>query len=239
MKLKSMLAAAGAAAAIAISGASAQTYGAQQGREQSDPYSQRNAYDQRESYGQRDPNSYYSPSDQNGYYNHDGQYQRMGGQFDQRQARGNAGRGQGEYSGSHYQQGAYEQNCRQGNVAAGTIFGALAGGLIGSAASHGNGGAVVGGAVLGGLLGNTVSKDISCDDQPYAFRVYSDGLNGDMGRRYDWNHGQARGYFIPTREYRRGGQVCRDFTETTYRGDRELSHGGTACRAQDGNWRFD
>ena len=127
----------------------------------------------------------------------------------------------------------------QGNVAAGTIFGALAGGLIGGAASHGNGGAVVGGAVLGGLLGNTVSKDISCDDQPYAFRVYSEGLNGDMGRRYEWNHGEARGYFIPTREYRRSGLVCRDFTETTYRDNRELTHGGTACRAQDGNWRFD
>ncbi|MGZ5928750.1 MAG: RT0821/Lpp0805 family surface protein, partial [Rhizomicrobium sp.] len=100
-------------------------------------------------------------------------------------------------------------------------------------------GAVVGGAVLGGLLGNTVSKDIDCDDQPYAFRVYSDGLNGDVGRRYDWNHGQARGYFQPTREYRRGGVVCRDFTETTYRGNQELTRNGTACRAQDGNWRFD
>jgi surface antigen len=111
--------------------------------------------------------------------------------------------------------------------------------LIGSAVSQGNGGAVVGGAVLGGLLGNTVSKDIDCDDQPYAFRVYSDGLNGDVGRRYDWNHGQARGYFQPTREYRRGGVVCRDFIETTYRGNQELTRNGTACRAQDGNWRFD
>ena len=81
--------------------------------------------------------------------------------------------------------------------------------MVGSAVSHGNGGAVVGGAVLGGLLGNTVSKDIDCDDQPYAFRVYSDGLNGDVGRRYDWNHGQARGYFQPTREYRRGGRLPR------------------------------
>ena len=145
----------------------------------------------------------------------------------------------GPNSGSYYQQGAYEQDCRRGNAATGTIFGALAGGLIGGAASHGNGGAVVGGAVLGGLLGNAVSKDISCDDQPYAFQVYSTGLNGDVGRRYNWNHNQARGYFIPTREYRRGGIVCRDFTETTYRGDQELTHSGTACRAQDGNWRFD
>ena len=72
------------------------------------------------------------------------------------------------------------------------------------------------GAVLGGLLGNTISRDISCDSQPYAYRTYSSGLNGDIGRRYTWNHGQERGYFVPTREFRRAGSVCRDFTETTY-----------------------
>lgn len=98
---------------------------------------------------------------------------------------------------------------------------------------------MVGGAVLGGLLGNTISRDISCDDQPYAFRTYSTGLNGDIGRRYEWNHGQTRGYFMPTREYRRAGTTCRDFTETTYRDGRELTRTGTSCRAQDGNWRFD
>ena len=110
---------------------------------------------------------------------------------------------------------------------------------MGSAVSRGNGGAIVGGAVLGGLIGNTVSKDIDCDDQPYAFRTYSDGLNGDVGHRYDWNHGQSRGYFQPVREYRRSGIQCRDFTVTTYRGGRELTHDGTACRASDGQWRFD
>jgi len=191
-----------------------------------------------QNYGpQRDPNGYYSQTDQNGYYDNKGSYRRMRPQYDQRDYRG------GDYRdgqrASYYRQGEYEQNCHRGNAAAGTIFGAVAGGLVGSAVSHGNGGAVVGGAVLGGLLGNTVSRDIDCDDQPYAFRVYSDGLNGDVGRRYDWNHGQARGYFQPTREYQRGGIRCRDFTETTYRDGRELTHNGTACRASDGQWRFD
>jgi surface antigen len=114
-----------------------------------------------------------------------------------------------------------------------------AGGLIGSAASHGNGGAVVGGAVLGGLPGNTVSRDVDCDDQPYAFRVYADGLNGDLGHRYDWRHGDDYGYFTLTREFRRGGMACRDFSETSYRGGKSSSRDGTACRATDGNWRFD
>ena len=87
--------------------------------------------------------------------------------------------------------------------------------------------------------GNAVSKDIDCQDQPYAFRVYADGLNGQIGRRYDWSHGQSRGYFTPTREFRRGGVVCRDFTETSYRGGRAFTRTGTACRQTDGNWRFD
>jgi surface antigen len=116
----------------------------------------------------------------------------------------------------------------------------LAGGLLGAGVSNGNGGAAVGGAVLGGILGNVISKDIDCNDQPYAFQVYSNGLNGQVGRRYDWNRGQNRGYFTPVREYRRRGVVCRDFTTTTYRRGREITRTGTACRdARDGNWRFD
>jgi surface antigen len=191
-----------------------------------------------QNYGpQRDPNGYYSQSDQGGYYDRNGRYRRMRTQWRDGQDYGAGARY--DQPATYYRQGEYEQSCRRGNVVAGTIFGAAAGGLVGSAVSRGNGGAVVGGAVLGGLIGNTVSKDIDCDDQPYAFRTYSDGLNGDVGRRYDWNHGQSRGYFQPVREYRRSGIQCRDFTVTTYRGDREFTHDGTACRASDGQWRFD
>jgi surface antigen len=188
----------------------------------------------------RDPNGYYSQSDQSGYYDRNGRYRQMRAQYDRRDRQDDRDRADDRYDqANYYRQGEYEQSCRRGNAVAGTIFGAAAGGVIGSAVSRGNGGAVVGGAVLGGLLGNTVAKDIECDDQPYAFRTYSDGLNGDMGRRYDWNHGQARGYFQPVREYQRSGIRCRDFTVTTYREGRELTHNGTACRASDGQWRFD
>ena len=100
-------------------------------------------------------------------------------------------------------------------------------------------GAVAGGAILGGLLGNAVSRDIDCDDQPVAFRVYADGLNGDIGRRYEWRNRGNYGYFTPTREYRRSGVVCRDFTETSYRGGQSYTRSGTACREVGGNWRFD
>jgi surface antigen len=189
-----------------------------------------------------DPDGYYSRSDQNGYYDHSGQYRRIrnGGDY------GPPPPPPGAYNDGppppppgYYQQGRYEENCHRGNAAAGTVFGALAGGLIGGAASHGNGGAVVGGAILGGLLGNTISRDIDCDDQGEAFRVYAVGLNGPLGARSEWHHGNAYGYFTPTREFRRGGLVCREFTETSYRGPNAFTHTGTACRQMDGNWRFD
>jgi surface antigen len=145
---------------------------------------------------------------------------------------------EGPPSGNYYREGDYERSCRQGNVAAGTIFGAIAGGLIGSAASHGNGGAVAGGVILGGLLGNTLARDIDCDDQRYAFDTYSDALNGDVGREYRWNHNNNYGTFSSTREYRDGGFVCRDFHTVTYRNGQRYDRDGTACRQVDGYWHF-
>ena len=191
-----------------------------------------------------DGRGYYSEFDRNGYYDRDGRYQRIQG-----------GRGRGMGRGfdapppppppgySYYQQGRYEENCRRsggGNAAAGTIFGALAGGLIGGAASNGNGGAVAGGAILGGLLGNTIARNnIDCEDQPVAFNVYAQGLNGDLNRRYDWRGRNGYGYFTPVRDFRRGNVQCREFTEVVFRNGREERRTGTACRETSGNWRFD
>jgi surface antigen len=225
MKTKIALMAAAAALCLTALPAPAQNYGSRNDGPR-DPQN----YDQT-----RDEHGYYSRSDQSGYYDPDGRYRHSRSHYDQRDERFN----NADQRTVYYQQGQYERSCRGGNAVAGTIFGALAGGLAGSAVSRGNGGAVIGGAVLGGLLGHTVAKDIACDDQPAAFSTYSSGLNGEVGHRYSWTHNQARGYFQPTRDYRRGGVQCRDFTETTYRGNREMTHNGTACRANDGQWRFD
>jgi surface antigen len=188
-----------------------------------------------------DPRGYYSETDRNGYYNRDGRYTRIvrrGGRFNDRDNYGPPPPPPPGPS-AYYERGRYEQNCRSGNAAAGTIFGALAGGLIGNAAGNGNGGAVVGGVVLGGLLGNTIARNIDCDDQPVAFNVYAQGLNGDVGRRYDWRGRQGYGHFTPVREFRRGGMVCRDFNEVTFRNGQQYTRSGTACRETGGQWRFD
>ncbi len=191
-----------------------------------------------------DPDGYYSQADHNGYYDHDGRYRRI--RYRDRDDYGPPpppAQGYGPPPPpppGYYQQGAYEESCHRGNAVNGTIFGALAGGLIGGLASHGRAGATVGGVVVGGLLGNVIGRDVDCDDQPVAFRVYADSLNGDIGRPYEWHNRDNHGTFTSVREFRRGDQVCRDFTETSWRGGQSFTRSGTSCREiGTGNWRFD
>jgi surface antigen len=134
---------------------------------------------------------------------------------------------------------AFADDCSGRDHASGTILGAIAGGVLGGAVGHGNGGAVIGGALLGGLAGNAISRDMDCEDRPYAARTYNDSFSGSVGRRYSWNRGPDRGYVVTNREYRRGGELCRDFTQVVYRRGREFTRDGTACRnRRGGDWRF-
>ena len=134
----------------------------------------------------------------------------------------------------------YGSECQEQNRTAGTIIGAIAGGIIGSQFGHGGGkaAATVGGVVLGGAAGNAIGGDISCEDRRYAMRVYSTGVVGPIGRRYEWRNGGRYGYFTPTREYWRGRKLCRDFEEGVWRRGRWVVHNGGACRNRDGDWEF-
>lgn len=129
-------------------------------------------------------------------------------------------------------------DCSGRDHTAGTVLGAIAGGVLGGAVSHGNGGAVIGGALLGGLAGNAVSRDMDCSDRPYAARAYDDSFRGRVGARQEWNNGPNRGYVVTDREYRRGPRVCRDFTQVVYRHGREFDRHGTACQSRNGEWEF-
>jgi surface antigen len=174
-----------------------------------------------------DPYGYYSQYDQNGYYDRNGHYIRFSDLPPPPPPPG------------YYEDQRYEEDCERGNNAAGTVFGAIAGGLIGGAASHGNGGAVVGGAILGGMFGNAITRDMPCQDHSYAFRVYAQGLDGNIGQRYEWRHGDDWGYFVPEREFHRDGYVCRTFTETSYAHGQTYTRSGTACRESDGYWHYE
>lgn len=102
----------------------------------------------------------------------------------------------------------------------------------------GKGGAVVGGALLSGLAGHAIARDMDCKDRPYAARSYNQSFRGPVGRHYRWNRGPNRGYIVTHREYRRQGQVCRDFTQVVYRKGREFDREGTACLRRDGEWEL-
>jgi surface antigen len=135
----------------------------------------------------------------------------------------------------------YGDDCRQQNKAAGTVIGAIAGGVLGNQFGKGGGkaAATVGGIFLGGAAGNAIAGDMPCDDRRNAFRVYTDGFTGPLGRRHEWkNPNGDYGYFISTREFREQGLVCRDFDESVYRKGRWHERAGTACREGDGNWHF-
>ncbi|MEI9989698.1 MAG: hypothetical protein WDM86_06635 [Rhizomicrobium sp.] len=182
-----------------------------------------------------DPQGYYSRTDHDGYYDRNGHYQHF---TDADRPPPDDDDGPPPPPPRYYHEGDYERDCHAGN-AAGTVFGAAGGGLIAGAASHGNPAAIVGGVLLGGLFGHAVTHDIDCDDQRYAFNVYADGLNGDIGRRYEWRHGDSYGYFTPTREYSEDGLRCRAFTSVTWRHGEEFHHDGSACYGRDGYWHFD
>lgn len=133
---------------------------------------------------------------------------------------------------------AYADECSGRDHTAGTVLGALAGGVLGGAVTDGHGAGLIGGALLGGLAGNAIARDMDCDDRPYAARAYRDSFAAPVGRRHAWNRGANRGYIVNNREYRVRGEVCRDFTQVTYRKGREFTRNGTACRPARGEWYF-
>ena len=194
-----------------------------------------------------DPNGYYNPFDPNGYFDRNGAYHLMrpgapvapgpgGGPAPVPGGPPAVGAffPQAASYGPFYEEGRYEQDCRRGTALAGTIFPSTGGGLFGGNSRRG----AAGGVTLTGSLQKPIAAEIDCDDQPIAFGAFAAGLNGDVGRQRVW-HGDGFGDFTVTREFKRGEQICRDFTERSYNNGATSNHKGTACIAADGQWRFD
>ena len=133
---------------------------------------------------------------------------------------------------------AFADACSGRDHTGGTIAGGLLGGLLGGVFTKGNGAGIIGGALVGGLAGNAISRDMDCEDRPYAARSYNDSFHGQVGRRYEWRRGRNRGFIVTNREYYRGPRLCRDFTQVVYRRGREFDRDGTACQRRDGEWEF-
>jgi uncharacterized protein YcfJ len=87
-------------------------------------------------------------------------------------------------------------NC-QGRRDTGTAVGAIGGGLVGNAASHGSAGGTIAGVVIGGLVGNVVGGN-DCN-QRYTRYVPDNGAayyyDNDGYRRDYRRHDRPVGYF--------------------------------------------
>jgi surface antigen len=128
---------------------------------------------------------------------------------------------------------------RGGNATAGTVIGAVLGGLTGNAIVRGRGRvpAILAGGVLGAIIGGSIG-----DSMDRADRLHSQNAleTARSGHRVTWrNPDTGADYSItPTRTYQReNGQYCRDFKTWGWIDGYEEELHGTACRASDGTWR--
>jgi surface antigen len=122
---------------------------------------------------------------------------------------------------------------------AGTLFGAVTGGLVGSAVGNGNLGAAAAGAVIGGFIGNEIGAGLDEADRRMAADAQYRALEyGRTGAPVTWrgrrgNHGDV----VAGSAYRVNDYNCRDYTTTIYIDGRPETARGTACRQPDGSWR--
>lgn len=149
-----------------------------------------------------------------------------------------------------YRDDVYYNRCRNTVDPAGVIAGALIGGLLGNAIGRSNNrgyyrrndatGATIAGVVLGGAAGALLTRNLTCEDQSYAYRSYYNGLNARRpNSRYSWQNPRTgnRGDFYVEDYYRgpRGGE-CANFSQTIWINGRPEEARGVACRQPDGTW---
>lgn len=124
---------------------------------------------------------------------------------------------------------------------AGTVVGAIAGGVIGNQFGGGSGrvAATIAGAVIGGIAGHEIGRSLDARDRELARQAEYDAWErGASGRPQRWrnpNNGRY-GEVIPEAPYKRGGLDCRDYVHKVYIDGRPQAMRGTACRNPDGTW---
>jgi surface antigen len=134
----------------------------------------------------------------------------------------------------------YYRTCRSSPDPAGVFTGALIGGLIGNAASRGNGGATVAGVIVGGALGAAMTKNLDCEDQSYAYKTYYDGFNsGRPNSTYQWrnpSNGHYGNFRVVSYANDPDGFRCANFSQQIYINGRPQVSTGRACQQPDGSW---
>lgn len=125
---------------------------------------------------------------------------------------------------------------------AGTVIGAIGGGLLGAQVGRGGGrlAAIAVGTLLGGFIGHQIGESLDRSDIEYARRAQERAYYAPIGQEITWNNPQTghAGAFIPQRDGTdRAGRYCREYqTVITVDGRSERAY-GTACRQPDGSWQ--
>jgi len=124
---------------------------------------------------------------------------------------------------------------------AGTVVGAVAGGLVGSQFGKGGGrvAATMIGAFAGGVIGHEIGRSMDRQDRILAQQAEFDALErGPAGRPVRWRNADNGRYgeVIPGEPYRRGSIDCRPYEHIVYIDGRPRTMRGTACRNGDGTW---
>ena len=62
--------------------------------------------------------------------------------------------------------------------------------------------------------------------------------SGAIGNQYNWRTDRAEGYIIPTYEFKRYDEYCRNFTQVVKIDGKSQTIHGSACKQVDGTWRM-
>src|ERR1700683_4527322 len=124
----------------------------------------------------------------------------------------------------------------------GTVVGAGAGALIGSAFGGSPGtrlAGALGGGTVGGVLGNRIGAALDAEDKRRAYAAQMQALGtGPSGAPVAWRNPDSGRYgnVVPGPVYQANGATCRQYTHTVYIDGTPQSARGTACRNPDGTW---
>lgn len=123
---------------------------------------------------------------------------------------------------------------------AGTLIGAVGGGLAGSQIGSGSGRLVATGVgtLLGAMIGNNVGQSLDRADRIYLERASYDAF--ETGAPRAWRNPDSGNYgtVSPGYAYESHGRYCREYQHTVYVGGQPQEAYGTACRQPDGSWEI-
>lgn len=126
---------------------------------------------------------------------------------------------------------------------AGTLGGAVLGGLAGSQVGDGSGRlwATGAGVLLGALLGGEVGASLDKADMAYANQANSRAHSAPIGQTVSWSNPETgnSGSVTPVNDYRaQSGRYCREYQQTIFVGGQQQTGYGTACQQPDGSWQI-